>query len=171
MKVGRRAWTKKELNYLKENLGKIKLKTLAKHLGRSHASVRVAAHYYGLCKRLPKREEWVEEFRKAHKKGLSDPELAQKFGLGCFAIRKRREKLGLPINRHQRCKLKNKVRLLHAKGYSDPEMDFHLDLNYGHASSIRARLGLKPNPSSGRPKVKWSLLTWPSRFKKRRKTA
>lgn len=166
----RRPWTKKELLYLKENYFRLKTISIARHLGRTPTSVRMAAIRYGLVDHHTPRSVWEPQLRKYHRQGLSDTQIAAKLDCWDTCVRKRRLRLGLPQNIHHRSPHINKVPILHRKGYSDGEMAFILDLEISTARSLRRRLGLKANPLSGRPRVKWTMANW-KKYRQRGRTA
>lgn len=96
--MARRPWLKWEQEYVLAWRGRRKLAAIAKHLGRSKASVVNMLVYYRKSRQKQRRREWEARHRRLHAKGLSDAEVAKRTGVSRGTAQRRRRQLGLAPN-------------------------------------------------------------------------
>jgi hypothetical protein len=96
MGEGYRPWLSRELDYLAAHAGRVGVDVLARHLGRSRASVVGALVYHGLSRRKARREDWEPVLRRLHAKGWSDRRIGEHAGWDRSTVTRRRKRLGLP---------------------------------------------------------------------------
>jgi hypothetical protein len=96
MGEGYRPWLSRELDYLAAHAGRVGVDVLARHLGRSRASVVGALVYHGLSRRKARREDWEPVLRRLHSRGWSDCRIAAHTGCTRVTVGRRRKLLGLP---------------------------------------------------------------------------
>jgi hypothetical protein len=92
----RKPWTDNEVEYVLANRGRRKLEAIARHLGRSKASVVGMLVHYGHTRKKQPRKAWVAALRTMHRQGWSDARIALRLGCSRETARRRREALGLP---------------------------------------------------------------------------
>jgi AraC-like DNA-binding protein len=93
-----RPWLSRELDYLAAHAGRVAVAVLARHLGRSRASVAGALVEHGLSRPRTPRHRWEGLLRTLHARGYSDARLARRMGCSRSTAGRRRESLGLPPN-------------------------------------------------------------------------
>jgi transposase len=91
-----RPWHDQEVEYVLANRQRLKLAAIARHLGRSVASVRNMLVYHGHSRRKRARAEWESALRRLHRAGKSDAEIAPVLGCARGTVQRRRVQLGLP---------------------------------------------------------------------------
>lgn len=94
----RKPWTDNEVQYVLANRGRRKLEAVARHLGRTKASVVGMLVHHGFSRKKQPRTAWAAALRKMHAGGWSDARIALRLGCSRETARRRREALGLPPN-------------------------------------------------------------------------
>jgi hypothetical protein len=106
----RKPWTDNEVEYVLANRGRRKLEAIARHLGRSKASVVGMLVHYGHTRKKEPRKAWAAALRTMHKQGWSDARIAVRLGCSRETARRRRETLGLPPNPYQGLEARRRYR-------------------------------------------------------------